>query len=83
MMIVQWTLSPKHMSRGGLLSRLQSPQPVAASEGFLGGFLGGAAPTLLGRSCGFVLRFSGISQHRVERFRMAVAAMCAASASCV
>lgn len=34
-----------------------------------------------GRSCGFVLRFSGISQQRVERFRMAVAAMCAASAS--
>lgn len=28
-----------------------------------------------------VLRFSGFSQHRVERFRMAVAAMCAASAS--
>lgn len=40
-------------------------------------------PTLLGTSCGFVLRFSGISQQRVERFRMAVAAMWAASASCV
>lgn len=43
----------------------------------------GALPTLLGASCGFVLRFSGISQQRVDRFRMAVAAMCAASASCV
>lgn len=40
-------------------------------------------PTLLGASCGFVLRFSGISQQRVERFRMAVAAMWAASVSCV
>lgn len=45
--------------------------------------LAGAPPTLLGGSCGFVLRFSGISQQRVDRFRMAVAAMCAASASCV
>lgn len=40
-----------------------------------------AGLTLPGASCCLVLRFSGISQQRVERLRMAVAAMCAASAS--
>lgn len=37
--------------------------------------------TLVQGSLGFVLRVSGLSQQRVDRLRMAVAAMWAASAS--
>lgn len=45
--------------------------------------LAGVRTRVAHRSCGLVDRFCGISRQRVDRLRMAVAAMWAASMSCV
>lgn len=58
--------------RGG---RSPAPAPAPARPG--------ARTRAAHRSCGLVDRFCGISRQRVDRLRMAVAAMCAASMSCV